>query len=237
MYSLTPGYRVPAIQRGLSPAETLLTKLNTGAAGAVLMSAMVTPPPVWAFGVVGAAAGLLNVAPGPRSIGRWAAVGYRRLRERTAPDSVTERPGATMTWALYPEHGTMQDPLRRTQFHEAFSRALTFAGGQARAAGVQVHVTHHATVGDYTHHTLQLVTACDQRPDARRPRRPLRTAASRLVFPMPAGPSTMTTPPAPARGCGLRTDHRQLARALQERLAGPEMVRGGRKGWSGRSTS
>ncbi|WP_327687050.1 hypothetical protein [Streptomyces sp. NBC_00467] len=153
MYSLTPGYRVPAVQRGLSPAETLLTKLNAGAAGAVLMSAMVTPPPVWAFGVVGTAAGLLNIAPGPRSAARWAAVGYRRLRERTAPESVTERPGATMTWALYPEHGTMQDPLRRTQFHEAFSRALTFAGGQARAAGVQVHVTHHATVGECTHHT------------------------------------------------------------------------------------
>lgn len=153
MYSLTPGYRVPAVQRGLSPAETLLTKLNTTAAGAILMSAMVTPPPLWTFGVVGAAAAVLNIAPGPRSAARWAAVGYRHLRESTVPHSVTERPGATMTWALYPEHGTMQDPLRRAQFHEAFSRALTFAGGQARAAGIQVRVTHHATVGDCTHHT------------------------------------------------------------------------------------
>ena len=31
MYSLTPGYRIPAVQRGLSPLETLLTKANAGA--------------------------------------------------------------------------------------------------------------------------------------------------------------------------------------------------------------
>jgi hypothetical protein len=153
MYSLTPGYRVPALQRGLSPAETALTKLNAGVGGAVLMSAIVTPPPLWTLGAVGAAAALLNLSPGPRSLARWATVGYRRLRERTIPDSVVDRPGATMTWALYPEHGTMQDPMRRVQFHEAFSRALTFAGSQARTAGIQVHVTHHATVGETTAHT------------------------------------------------------------------------------------
>ncbi|MFD4144451.1 hypothetical protein [Streptomyces sp. NPDC058572] len=153
MYFLTPGYRIPAVQRGLSPVETLLTKANAGLGGAVLMSAMITPPPVWALGAVGAAAALLNVAPGPRSAARWAAVGYRRLRESTVPDSMVAQPGATATWALYPDHGTMQDPLRRAAFHDAFSRALVFAGGQARTAGVQVHVTHHATVGDCTVHT------------------------------------------------------------------------------------
>lgn len=153
MYCLTPGYRIPAVQRGLSPVETTLTKINAGVGGAVLMSAMITSPPAWTLGAVGAAAALLNFTPGPRSIARWGAVGYRRLRERTAPGSMAVRPGATMTWALYPEHGTMQDPLRRAAFHEAFSRALTFASGQARTAGVQVHVTHHATVGDCTVHT------------------------------------------------------------------------------------
>ncbi|MFF7242014.1 hypothetical protein [Streptomyces collinus] len=152
MYSLTPGYRIPALQRGLSPAETLLTKINAGAGGVVLASAMLTPPPVWTFGAVGAAAALLNLAPGPRSIARWAAVGYRHLRERTAPATMTARAGATATWALYPEHGTMQDPQSRAAFHNAFSRALTFTAGQARTAGVQVHVTHHATVGDHTEH-------------------------------------------------------------------------------------
>jgi hypothetical protein len=65
---------------------------------------------------------------------------------------MTDRPGATQTWTLYPEHGTMQDPLRRLQFHDAFSRALVFAGGQARAAGIQVHVTHHAAVAECTEH-------------------------------------------------------------------------------------
>ncbi|MFH9821369.1 hypothetical protein [Streptomyces sp. NPDC017230] len=152
MYSLTPGYRVPALQRGLSPVETLLTKANAGVGGAVLMSAMLTPPPIWTFGAVGAAAALLNVAPGPRSLARWAAVGYRRLRERTAPAAMATGPGATTTWTLYPEHGTMQDPQMRAQFHEAFSRALTFAGDQARGAGIQVHVTHHTSVDDYTAH-------------------------------------------------------------------------------------
>ncbi|MFJ6661609.1 hypothetical protein ACIQNG_35460 [Streptomyces sp. NPDC091377] len=154
MYSLTPGYRVPALQRGLSPAETLLTKANAGAGAAILASAMISPPPLWAFGAVGAVGTLLNVAPGPRSAARWAAVGYRSLRERTVPASMTGRPGATAHWALHPGHGTMQDPGRRAAFHQAFSRALTFAAGQARSAGVQVHVTHHATVGtDCTDHT------------------------------------------------------------------------------------
>lgn len=153
MYSLTPGYRVPALQRGLSPLETLLTKANAGLGGAVLLSAAITPPPVWTFGAVGAAAVLLNVAPGPRSIARWAAVGYRHWRERTMPNSVVSRSGATATWTLYPDHGTMQDPQRRAIFHGAFARALAFAGGQARTAGIQVHATHHATVGDCTDHT------------------------------------------------------------------------------------
>ncbi|MGY4966773.1 hypothetical protein [Streptomyces sp. 900105245] len=152
MYSLTPGYRIPALQRGLSPVERLLTKANMVVGGAVLGSAMLTPPPPMAFGMVGAAAALLNVAPGPRSIGRWAAVGYRHLREHTTPRSMTAAPGATTTWALYPDHGIMQDPVRRAAFHDAFSRALTFAAGQARTAGIQIHVTHHATVREYTDH-------------------------------------------------------------------------------------
>ncbi|ORT53481.1 hypothetical protein [Streptomyces sp. CB03238] len=153
MYSLTPGYRVPALQRGLSPVETTLTKINAGIGGAILASAMITPPPVWTFGAVGAAAALLNVAPGHRSIARWAAVGYRRLRERTAPGSMVAQPGTTATWQLYPDHGTMQDPHSRMAFHDAFSRALAFAGGQARTAGIQVHVTHHAAVEEFTAHT------------------------------------------------------------------------------------
>ncbi|WP_020135862.1 hypothetical protein [Streptomyces sp. 351MFTsu5.1] len=153
MYSLTPGYRIPALQRGLSPCETLLTRVNAGVGSAVLASAMISPPPLWAFGAIGAAGALLNLAPGPRSMARWAAVGYRHLREGTAPMAMTGQPGATATWALYPGHGTMQDDARRIAFHEAFSKALTFAGGQARQAGVQVHVTHHAAVGEFTDHT------------------------------------------------------------------------------------
>ncbi|MFB7657912.1 MULTISPECIES: hypothetical protein [unclassified Streptomyces] len=153
MYSLTPGYRVPALQRGLSPVETLLTKANAGVGGAVLMSAMLTPPPIWTFGAVGATAALLNLAPGPRSIARWAAVGYRRLREHTAPATMAGHAGATITWTLYPEHGTVQDPQQHAAWHDAFSRALAFAGDQARGAGIQVHVTHHTTVGEYTDHT------------------------------------------------------------------------------------
>ncbi|MFE6788188.1 hypothetical protein ACFVFF_38705 [Streptomyces sp. NPDC057680] len=152
MYSLAPGYRLPAVQRGLSPAETLLTKLNAGAGGAVLASALISPPPIWALAGVGAAAALLNLAPGPRSVGRWAAVGYRYLRERTAPDSLTGGAGETRTWTLYPAHGTMQDAGHRAAWHDAVNRALVFAAGQARAAGIQVHVTHHAVVGDYTEH-------------------------------------------------------------------------------------
>ncbi|MEU5836369.1 hypothetical protein ABZ820_22245 [Streptomyces diacarni] len=153
MYSLTPGYRIPGLQRGLSPAESLVTKTNAGVGASLLTAAAITPPPVWTFGAVGAAAALVNCAPGPRSLARWAAVGYRRLRERTAPSGVFAQPGATVTWGLYLQHGTMQDDQRRAQFHAAFSRALTFAGGQARTAGVQVHVTHHATTGEYTDHT------------------------------------------------------------------------------------
>ncbi|MEU0852513.1 hypothetical protein ABZ387_31795 [Streptomyces flaveolus] len=113
---------------------------------------MLTPPPIWTFGAVGATAALLNFAPGPRSVGRWAAVGYRRLRERTAPAAMTASPGATTTWTLYPDHGTMQDSQARAAWHEAFSRALAFAGDQARTAGIQVHVTHHTTIGEYTDH-------------------------------------------------------------------------------------
>ncbi|MFD0555286.1 hypothetical protein ACFQ0X_43505 [Streptomyces rectiviolaceus] len=150
MYSLTPGYRVPAIQRGLSPTEIVLTKVNAGAGSAILASAMVSPPPVWAFGAVAAGASLLNLAAGRRSIARWATVGLRHWRERTTPKLTSE--GTTRTWELYPYHGTMQDPHQRIAFHEGFAKALTFTANQARHAGIQVHVTHHATVGDYTTH-------------------------------------------------------------------------------------
>lgn len=68
MYSLTPGYRIPALQRGLSPCETLLTRVNAGVGSAVLASAMISPPPLWTFGAIGAAGALLNLAPGPA---RW----------------------------------------------------------------------------------------------------------------------------------------------------------------------
>ncbi len=202
MYSLTPGYRVPAVQRGLSPAETLLTKANAGVGGAVLMSAVITPPPAWTFGAVGAAAALLNLAPGPRSLARWATVGYRHLRERTAPPAVFARPGATTTWTLYPEHGTMQDAHRRAAFHQAFSRALAFAGGQARSAGIQVHVTHHASVGDYTDHT-QTISVHVPKGLVGQPTRLLDTLAGEFAS---LGALTPLTPdPAPAvaeRGSG-----------------------------------
>ncbi|MEU6664269.1 hypothetical protein [Streptomyces sp. NPDC046821] len=151
MYTLTPGYRVPAIQRGLSPAEVVLTKINAGAGAAILASGLVEQPPVWAFGLVAGVAGLINASPGPRSIARWAGVGARYLRERTTPDLATS--GTTRTWTLYPDHGTMQDSYQRAAFHEAFARALTFASGQARTAGIQVHVAHHAAVDEYTEHT------------------------------------------------------------------------------------
>ncbi|MGW2207165.1 hypothetical protein [Streptomyces sp. NPDC001774] len=151
MYSLSPGYRIPALQRGLSPAETLLTKLNAGAGGAVLASALLTPPPVWTLGAVAGTAALLNVAAGHRSLARWAAVGIRHLHERTTPTLATT-PGTTRTWTLYPHHGTMQDPHTREAFHDAFARALTFAAGQARTAGIQIHITHHSTVGKHTGH-------------------------------------------------------------------------------------
>ncbi|MFI6415374.1 hypothetical protein [Streptomyces sp. NPDC050585] len=154
MYSLTPGYRVPALQSGLSPAEALLTKAHLTVGGVALLSAMVVPPPLAVLVGVGTAAAIINVAPGPRSVGRWAAVGYRRLTERTAPASMTGRPGATATWTLYPHHGTMQDAHRRAEFHDALGRALTFSASQARTPGIQVHVTHHAALADgYTTHT------------------------------------------------------------------------------------
>ncbi|MFC7968112.1 hypothetical protein [Streptomyces cinereoruber] len=156
MYSLASGYRLPAVQRGLSPAEIVMTRLTAGAGGAVLASALIEPPPAWTIGAVGAVAALINLSPGPRSIGRWAAVGYRRLRERTAPASATGRPGTTASWTVYPDHGTMQDPARRQAFHSAFARALAYAGSQARTDGIQVHVTHHATVREYTSHTQTL---------------------------------------------------------------------------------
>ncbi|MGW1988040.1 hypothetical protein ACWCPJ_37300 [Streptomyces collinus] len=195
MYSLTPGYRIPALQRGLSPAETLLTKINAGAGCAVLASAMLTPPPVWTFGAVGTAAALLNMAPGPRSIGRWAAVGYRHLRDRTAPTSMVSQTGVTATWALYPQHGTMQDAARRAMFHDTFSRALTFAGGQARTAGIQVHVTHHATVGERTTHA-QSVSVHVPKGLAGQPARVLDTLAGEFAA---LGALTPLTPdPIPA---------------------------------------
>ncbi|MFF1360654.1 hypothetical protein [Streptomyces sp. NPDC058297] len=155
MYSLTPGYRVPAIQRGLSPAEVVLTKTNAGAGAVILATAMLQQPPVWAFGIVAGIAGLFNVAPGRRSIARWAGVGVRYVRERTTPALDTSA-GTTRTWTLYPYHGTMQDPYLRAEFHEAFARALSFAAGQSRNVGIQVHVAHHATVGDYTEHAQTL---------------------------------------------------------------------------------
>lgn len=152
MYSLSPGYRIPALQRGLSPAETVLTKTNGIIGGLTLLSATVAPPPLWAFGAIGASAALLNLSPGPRSIARWARVGYRRLRERTAPEQMTEQPGITRTWTLYPQHGTMQDPRLRAGWHRSFADTLVFAGGQARTAGIQLHVTHHVTVHENTDH-------------------------------------------------------------------------------------
>lgn len=153
MYSLAPGFRVPALQRGLSATEVALTKLNGIAASGVVLSGLaVSAPPLGALGAVGAAALVLNASPGPRSIARWAAVGYRRVRERTAPEAMTRQPGTTQTWTLYPQHGTMQDSYLRAGWHDAFSRALVFAGNQARTAGIQVHVTHHATVRETTDH-------------------------------------------------------------------------------------
>ncbi|MGW1270094.1 hypothetical protein [Streptomyces sp. NPDC002491] len=196
--------------------ETLLTKINAGAGGAALMSAMISPPPLWTFGAVGAAAALLNVAPGPRSAGRWAAVGYRRLRERTMPESAVDRPGVTATWELYPEHGTMQDPLRRAQFHEAFSRALTFAGGQARNAGIQVHVTHHAAVSDCTTHT-QTISVHVPKGTAGQPDRVLGTLESEFtrlgaLTPVEPSPVPAVTGRGPGWVCLDKTDYAATAR-------------------------
>lgn len=154
MYSLTSGFRMPAMQRALSPVERVMTKVNAGVGGTLLAAGLISPPPLWTFGGVAASVALINLAPGRRSVARWAAVGVRRLAERTAPASMTEAAGETATWALYPDHGTMQDPARRAGFHDALSRALTFAGTQARTDGIQVHVTHHtATVDGYSSHT------------------------------------------------------------------------------------
>ncbi|MFB9594049.1 hypothetical protein [Streptomyces racemochromogenes] len=153
MYSLRSGYRLPGVQRGLSPVERLLTKANAGLGGALLASTLLTPPPMWTLGAVAGAAAVLNVAPGPRSVARWVAVGYRYLRERTVPAAMTDRPGATESWHLYPDHGTMQDPHRRAAWHDAFAATLVLAATQARQAGIQVHVTHHADVTDCTAHT------------------------------------------------------------------------------------
>lgn len=152
MYSLTPGFRVPAIQRGLSPAEVVLTKTNAGAGAAILASGLLNTPPIWAFGAVAGIAALINVTPGRRSIARWAAVGVRHWRDRRTTPGLATSEGTTRTWTLYPHHGTMQDSYLRESFHAGFARALTFAAGQARTAGIQVHVAHHATVGDYTDH-------------------------------------------------------------------------------------
>ncbi|MFI0005758.1 hypothetical protein ACH4NR_36980 [Streptomyces globisporus] len=158
MYSLTPGFRVPALQRGLSSTEVALTKLNGLAASGVVLSGLaVSTPPLGALSTVGVAALVLNASPGPRSIARWATVGYRRVRERTAPESMTRQPGETRAWTLYPQHGTMQDPDRRAAWHEQFAAALTYAGNQSRSGGVQVHVTHHATVRETTAH-LQTIS-------------------------------------------------------------------------------
>ncbi|MBD3549993.1 hypothetical protein [Streptomyces sp. JV180] len=193
MYSLTPGYRLPALQRGLSPAEAMLTKLNAGVGSAVLMSAIVSPPPLWTFAGVGAAAAVLNLSPGPRSLGRWAAVGYRRLRERTAPATMTAQPGATATWTLYPHHGVMQDPYLRAQFHDAFGRALTFAGGQSRTEGIQIHTTHHATVHETTDHS-QTISA--HIPKGIAPARVLDTLEGELAALGDLTPITPDPPPA-----------------------------------------
>lgn len=180
-YSLTPGYRVPAVQRGLSPAEALLTKINAGVGGAALLSTMTMSPPAVVFATVGAAAVVLNLSPGPRSVGRWATVGYRRLRERTAPQAMTAAPGETVTWTLHPDHGTMQDPARRSAFHGAFDRALVFAAGQARSAGIQIHATHDVTLdGLYATHA-QTISLHVPRGLATRPARIIDTVAHELA--------------------------------------------------------
>ncbi|WP_172385622.1 hypothetical protein [Streptomyces sp. MNP-20] len=109
------------------------------------MAALATPPPGWTFGAVGTVAAMVNLSVGRRSAARWAAVGFRHWREKAVRRGVFARPGATTTWGLYPGHGTMQDGERREAFHQAFARALTFAAGQAKTVGIQVHVTHHKT--------------------------------------------------------------------------------------------
>ncbi|POG43436.1 hypothetical protein BV881_31805 [Streptomyces sp. ZL-24] len=201
MYSLTPGFRIPALQRGLSTTETALTKLNgLAASGLVLSGLAATTPPLGALGTVGAAALVLNVAPGPRSIARWAAVGYRRVRERTAPESMTHQPGETRTWTLYPQHGTMQDPHRRADWHTALSGALAYAGNQVRGGGVQIHVTHHATVHDTTTH-LQTISV--HIPRGLAPARVMDTLEHELAMLGDLIPYTPDPPPAVAeRGRG-----------------------------------
>ncbi|MER5888674.1 hypothetical protein ABT160_33020 [Streptomyces sp. NPDC001941] len=178
MYTLSPGYRVPALQRGLSPAEVLVTKANALAAGAVLASAVITPPPPLAFAVVAAVAALINIVVGRRSVARWAAVGVRHLTERRTTRLPVTRV-ATRTWTLYPHHGAMQDPVSREVLHAALARALTFAGGQARGAGIQIHITHHATIGAYTDHT-QTVSVHIPRGLVGHPERVIDTIAAEL---------------------------------------------------------
>ncbi|MFF5894106.1 hypothetical protein ACFY72_35855 [Streptomyces globisporus] len=194
MYSLTPGFRVPALQRGLSSTEVALTKLNGLAASGVVLSGLaVSTPPLGALGTVGVAALVLNASPGPRSIARWATVGYRRVRERTAPESMTRQPGETRTWTLYPQHGTMQDPQRRAAWHETFSAALTYAGNQARSGGVQVHVTHHSTVRETTDH-LQTISV--HIPRGLAPARVMDTLEHELAMLGDLIPHTPDPPPA-----------------------------------------
>ncbi|MFE1335867.1 hypothetical protein [Streptomyces microflavus] len=193
-YSLTPGFRIPALQRGLSSAETALTKLNgLAASGVVLSGLVVSSPPFSAFGAVGATALVLNASPGPRSIARWAAVGYRRVREDTAPESMTRAAGETRSWTLYPSHGSIQDPYLRAGWHEAFSRALVFAGNQSRTGGIQVHVTHHATVRETTTHH-QTVTV--HIPQGVAPARVMDTLEHELAMLGDLMPHTPDPPPA-----------------------------------------
>ncbi|MFF1401242.1 hypothetical protein ACFVZD_47075, partial [Streptomyces sp. NPDC058287] len=138
-----------------------------GAGAALVTSAMVQQPPVWAFGIVAGIAGLINVTPGRRSIARWAAVGVRHWHERRATPDLAKSEGTTKTWTLFPYHGTMQDPFLRTSFHASFSRALTYVASQSRTAGIQVHVTHHAEVGDATAHTQTISVHIPKRMLAR----------------------------------------------------------------------
>ncbi|MFJ4717470.1 hypothetical protein [Streptomyces sp. NPDC088785] len=196
MYSLTPGFRLPGIQRALSPAETVMTKVNAGAGAALMASVSLgQSPPGWAFTAIAGIGGLINFAPGQRSIGRWAAVGARYLRERAATPDLATSQGATMTWTLYPHHGTMQDPYMRERWHVGFARALDYVAAQSRSAGLQVLVTHHAEVGESTAHT-QTISVHIPKTVATRPDRALSAIERELSR---LGALTEVTPdPAPA---------------------------------------